>query len=568
MQSISEKTPLARQCQHRSRDLASGPEENPRWIRSRAVHRTLLSKFKLYYAYVLLVAVLTVGLSAQVSPAASDLPSNQQVIAFLTQSIEWYRHRAIERQIATNPVDLAFLENNRHIAAQIVQLSFDFARADASIAAAAPAGNQKGSLETASGSSPELAQFLQVQNNTELAARQASQQIEEIQKKLLTARGANRRKLQAALDATQSRLEVLQAGLGSLQELVEFVRTAGGHGTGDLRSSIEDLARTVPDVTSPSTIAAPRANSDVASVLKPQGSGILGLTSEVSALGRKLRILDDEILQTDNLRQSSQGLRNPMLAYIDKRFSITANGDLQASDLQALQQQKAQLDALRVMVKALAPAIVALDKRNVLLAAYTSHLKNWRAAVVSEDEKTWKNLILRLVGLAVVIGALVVIGASSRRATRRHVRDADRRHIMLVIQRVVVWFTIVVVTAFAFASDWTSLATFFGLLTAGVAVALQSVIIAALGYFVLVGRHGIKIGDRVQISGVTGDVTDIGWLQFQIKEIDTRTQQPTGNVVTFSNAFVLASPATGLSKFNREEVKPAQLEVAAKASQS
>ena len=536
------------------------------WIRSCTAPRTLLSRFQLYYAYVLLLPVLRVGLSAQVSPAVSDLPSNQQVIAFLTESTEWYRHRAIERHIATSPVDLAFLEDNRHMAAQIVQLSFDFAKADASIAAAAPADNQKGSTATASVFSPELAQFLQVRNNTELAARQASQQIEEIKKKLLSAHGADRRKLQAVLDATQSRLDVLQAGLANLQELVEFVRTAGGHGPGDLRSSIEDLARTVPDVTSPSAIAAPIANSDLASVIKPQGSGILALTSEVSALGRK-RILDDEIRQTDDLRQSSQSLRNPTLAYINKRFSTTANNDLQASDLQALQQQKAQLDALRVMVKALAPAIVALDKQNVLLGAYTAHLKSWRAAVVSEHEKVWKNLILRLVGVALVIGALVIIGTLARGATRRHVRDADRRHIMLVIQRVVLWFTIVVVAGFGFASDWTSLATFFGLLTAGVAVALQSVIIAVLGYFVLVGKRGIKIGDRVQISGVTGDVTDIGWLQFQLKEIDTRTQQPTGNVVTFSNSFVLASPATGLSKFNREDLNPAQLEVAAKASQ-
>jgi len=104
--------------------------------------------------------------------------------------------------------------------------------------------------------------------------------------------------------------------------------------------------------------------------------------------------------------------------------------------------------------------------------------------------------------------------------------------------------------------------------TAGVAVALQSVILCAVGYFVLVGKRGIRLGDRVQISGVTGDVTDIGWLQFQLREIDTRTQQPTGNVVTFSNSFVLASPATGLSKFKRNDVKSAQLEVAAKASQS
>ncbi len=137
-----------------------------------------------------------------------------------------------------------------------------------------------------------------------------------------------------------------------------------------------------------------------------------------------------------------------------------------------------------------------------------------------------------------------------KRATRRHMHDTERRHIILVIQRVVLWFTIVVVAAFAFSSDLTSSATFFGLLAAGVAVALQSVIIAALGYFLLVGRRGIRIGDRVEISGVTGDVTDIGWLQFQLAEIEKGTQHPTGRVVTFSNSFVFLSPATGLSKFN------------------
>ncbi len=142
-------------------------------------------------------------------------------------------------------------------------------------------------------------------------------------------------------------------------------------------------------------------------------------------------------------------------------------------------------------------------------------------------------------------------------------QDPERRHVILMTERVGLWFIIVIVAAFAFASDLGSLATFFGLLTAGVAVALQSVILSAVGYFVLVGRRGIRIGDRVQISGVTGDVADIGWLQFQIKEVDTRTEQPTGNVVTFSNSFVLASPATGLSKFSRELLKSERSEAAA-----
>jgi hypothetical protein len=274
------------------------------------------SDFYLAFVSVALSLLVAVALSAEVSPAASDLPSNQQVLALLTETIDWYRYRTIERQIATEPGDLVFVEDNRPIAAQIVQLSFDCARA---LAAISPAGNQ-GSAAMASGSLPELAHFAQQENNAELASRQAIQEIEEIKKKLVAARGADRRKLRAALDTTQSRLDLLQAGLASLHEVVEFVRASVGRQTGDLQSSIDDLAKTVPDVTSPTAVRPQMSNDDVASIGKTRDSGILGLSSEVSALGRKLRILDDEIGRTDKLRQSTDDLRSLFLAYIQKRF--------------------------------------------------------------------------------------------------------------------------------------------------------------------------------------------------------------------------------------------------------
>src|SRR6202142_3734696 len=82
--------------------------------------------------------------------------------------------------------------------------------------------------------------------------------------------------------------------------------------------------------------------------------------------------------------------------------------------------------------------------------------------------------------------------------------------------RLLTLFAIAVVALFSVASDLGSLATYFGLLTAGMAVALQSVILASVGYLVLMGKRGIRIGDRIQISGVTGDVINMGMLQFQL----------------------------------------------------
>ncbi len=508
----------------------------------------------------LVLTVLSAALSGEVSPAGSDLVSNQQVLAFLTQTIDWYRHRAVERQIASDSVDLAFAEDNRAVATQILELSFEFARADASIAAMSSAGNQDSRPAPVTKPSAELARFLDLENKAELASQEAKQQIEAIKAKLLTARKAERPNLQAALDATQSRLDLLQAGLASLHDVVEFVRTSGGRQTGDLESSIDELRQSLPEISNPGMAGSPMRSSEIAPLAKPHSSGILGLSSEVSALGNKITILDDEIGRAEKLRQSSENLRRPLLAYASKHFPIADDNYLQATDLHALEQQKAELDALRLLAKALAPAMVALDKQKVLLDDYSSHLKSWRVAIVSEDEKVWRTLITRLVLVVVVITALLAAGAISRRVTDRHVRDINTRHIARVVERVVLWLTILLALAFSFATDLTSMATFFGLLTAGVAVALQSVILAALGYFVLVGRRGIKIGDRVRLSGISGDVSDIGWLQFQLAEIDDATQQPTGNIVTFSNSFVFASPATGLCKFTQHELKPRAVE--------
>jgi len=70
-------------------------------------------------------------------------------------------------------------------------------------------------------------------------------------------------------------------------------------------------------------------------------------------------------------------------------------------------------------------------------------------------------------------------------------------------------------------------------------VALQNVILSIAGYFFLIGKYGVRVGDRVNINGVTGDVVDIGLVRLQLMEMTNGPAPlPTGRVVAFSNAVV------------------------------
>jgi uncharacterized membrane protein YbhN (UPF0104 family) len=65
---------------------------------------------------------------------------------------------------------------------------------------------------------------------------------------------------------------------------------------------------------------------------------------------------------------------------------------------------------------------------------------------------------------------------------------------MLIGQRVLFWLILALIVLFAFAFQLSSLATFLGLVSAGIAVALQNVILAVVGYFLLVGKLRIRLG--------------------------------------------------------------------------
>lgn len=87
----------------------------------------------------------------------------------------------------------------------------------------------------------------------------------------------------------------------------------------------------------------------------------------------------------------------------------------------------------------------------------------------------------------------------------------------------------------------TELGTFLGLAGAGLTVALKDFIISFIGWFVLMGKNGIRLGDWVEINGVTGEVVELGMFRTVLLETGNWTDSghPTGRRVTFTNSFAV-----------------------------
>ncbi len=83
--------------------------------------------------------------------------------------------------------------------------------------------------------------------------------------------------------------------------------------------------------------------------------------------------------------------------------------------------------------------------------------------------------------------------------------------------------------------------TILGLVTAGITIVLQDFILAFFGWFVLMGKNGIRIGDRVEINSVGGEVTEIGLMSTTLLETGNlaNTGLPTGRRISLMNSFAI-----------------------------
>jgi small-conductance mechanosensitive channel len=481
----------------------------------------------------------------------------QAIMSFLNQTIVWYRQLTAEQQLATEPSDVLYLNDDKQLADEIVRLSFDFARARAQMLGAQ---EEKSSALSQSSSPSRRPGLAAVAARADQQVKQLQTEIDSIRHQLDNSSPKSRKSLSAALAESESELQLAEARRDTLKTMLSFSALAGADG-GSLQSQIDELARAVPSGAAAEKTATTNGNGSTSQSTKVQltsppshastPSGILALISDLLSLHRRSDSLEAAMTMTDNLAEASRALRTPLAGQAKQLASesekLAAAPDV--TDPTVLEQQKKQVDAYTIQFKQISAAILPLAKQRILLDVYKRSLENWRASIQSQYHAELKNLVLRLVILGVLLGMIITVSEIWKKATFRYVQDVRRRYQFLLLRRIVVWIVIAIVVAAAFATELGTLATFAGLLTAGVAVALQNVILSVAGYFFLIGRYGVRVGDRVQVAGVTGDVIDIGLVRLHLMEVSSNDSdaRPTGRVVVFSNSVVF-QPNSGLFK--------------------
>lgn len=261
--------------------------------------------------------------------------------------------------------------------------------------------------------------------------------------------------------------------------------------------------------------------------------------------------IDKLIKESNATRDVAEHLRTPLRDAL--RASIQQSQRLAsqdaAGDTQQLQLQRQTLRELTERFRQLASAALPLSQEVIVINNSRMNLEQWRDSIARESRYVLRSVLLRVLAIVVALGLILALSEVWRRVTFRYIGDPRRRRQFLVLRRVVIGFLIGVVLILGFVSQFSSLATFAGFITAGIAVGLQAVLLSVAAYFFIIGRYGIRVGDRISVAGITGDVVDIGLVRMYVMEMAGTGLDfyPTGRIVVFSNS-VLFQTGTPLFK--------------------
>lgn len=317
---------------------------------------------------------------------------------------------------------------------------------------------------------------------------------------------------EAALALAQAQLEVDQYDFNAANDAL----TAAG---GNLRARIESLVAA-------HHAASPSPPASVPSV-PLTGPGLVRLVARWLEIERKDRALATARREVAEALATAARTRGEIAA----RVAAGAPASASPSDRLAWTRR----------IAADQRSLTAIDERIATARTLAGHYDDWRALVATQ-RLIVLHRVLRSLALVAAIGlVLLFVGRWLGAGFARLKLDRRRVETLRTVSTVALQVVAVLVVALVIIGPPTQLGVFLGLAGAGLTVALKDFIVAFVGWLVLMGKNGIRIGDWVEINGVAGEVVELGIFHTVLLETGNWTDSghPTGRRVTFTNSFAI-----------------------------
>ena len=181
-----------------------------------------------------------------------------------------------------------------------------------------------------------------------------------------------------------------------------------------------------------------------------------------------------------------------------------------------------------------------LDKRGQDLKQLANVYQRWLGVIAARQ----REVLHQILGSVALVLAAVLFALVAMRIARVYLvlkGDSRNHHQALTLSKAIIAALAAGLCAIVFFGPPTEVSTLIGLTTAGLTVALKDFIAAIFGWFSLIGKNGVHIGDWVEIEGVGGEVVDIGLFRTELLELGnwTSTGRPTGRRVSFMNTYAI-----------------------------
>ncbi|MGO9949536.1 MAG: mechanosensitive ion channel domain-containing protein [Steroidobacteraceae bacterium] len=367
------------------------------------------------------------------------------------------------------------------------------------------------------------------------------QQVNDLTAKLAQAKDAQKTAVQDELDLAQSQLALDKDELDEAnQDLVD----AGGNPQQQIEAMVQEHEA--------QTKAHPPAVLPQAGTADQQ-QGSLGKFRQWRQLRQKRLDLDDARSLAVQKAQALGSRRAQLAANLEAtkggiaelahhtKAAKEADKPAAALGLQHTHEGAATLLSQTKTITADQEVLTLLDRRGADQRQLAGIYSRWSALIAQRSQVLVHRLLLDALIVILILSALLVLDEWLQHFLDKPKLDRRQVETLRSIIRMSLRVAAVLVIVIIVLGVPSQFATTIGIVGAGLTVALKDFIVAFFGWLVLMGRNGIRLGDWVEINGVSGEVTELGMFHTVLLETGNWSDSghPTGRRVTFTNSFAI-----------------------------